>query len=93
MELRDGERLDATLREELSTLLRSRLSPRHVPDAIVALPSIPTTVTGKKLEVPVKRYLQGDSLEQVADAGALLRPQAMRDMAAAVVPFLDSPAG
>jgi acyl-coenzyme A synthetase/AMP-(fatty) acid ligase len=84
VELHGDQRIDASLQRELSAQLRSHLSPRHVPDAIVQVPSIPRTVTGKKLEVPVKRYLQGDSLEQVADAGALLRPQAMRELAAAV---------
>ena len=84
VELRPSAELDDRLRGELQRLLRSRLSPRHVPDAIIQVPSVPRTVTGKKLEVPVKRYLQGASLEDVADAGALSRPQAMRELADAL---------
>lgn len=90
VELRAGMTLDDSLRRELSGLLRGRLSPRHVPDAIFQISSVPRTVTGKKLEVPVKRYLQGDSLDEVADAGALLRPQAMRQLAEALGGFRDN---
>jgi acetoacetyl-CoA synthetase len=54
--------------------LRTRLSPRHVPDAIVAVPGVPRTLTGKKLEVPVKRILQGADPVNVASTSALADP-------------------
>ncbi|MDQ1485282.1 MAG: acetoacetyl-CoA synthetase [Actinomycetota bacterium] len=73
--------LDEDLRRQLASSLRSRLSPRHVPDAVVQVPSIPKTVTGKKLEVPVKRYLQGGRLDEVADAGALADPAGWQELA------------
>ena len=57
--------------------LRTRLSPRHVPDVICAVPEVPYTASGKKLEVPVKRLLSGASREQVASLGALRNPAAL----------------
>ena len=51
--------LDDDLRGRIAGALRSELSPRHVPDTIAAVPAIPRTLTGKKLEAPVKRILRG----------------------------------
>jgi acetoacetyl-CoA synthetase len=75
--LRNGAELDDGLRRELAVLLRTSLSPRHVPDEIVAVPSIPYSRTGKKLEVPVKRILQGVAPADVASPGALLDPDSL----------------
>jgi acetoacetyl-CoA synthetase len=50
--------LDDALRGAIATALRQALSPRHVPDDVVAVPAIPHNRTGKKLELPVKRILQ-----------------------------------
>ena len=54
-------------RHAVVTSIRSNLSPRHVPDEIVIVPAIPHTKTGKKLEVPVKRLLQGHTATAVLD--------------------------
>jgi acetoacetyl-CoA synthetase len=48
-----------------------------VPDEVIAAPAIPRTRTGKKLEVPVKRILQGGDPRQVVDAGAIDNPDAL----------------
>src|SRR5690606_33160137 len=48
------------LRSRLRTALREALSPRHLPDEVIAVPEIPRTLSGKKLEVPVKRILEGE---------------------------------
>jgi acetoacetyl-CoA synthetase len=69
--------LDEELRSRIARALRSELSPRHVPDAIAAVPAIPRTLTGKKLEAPVKRILRGASADSVASRGALLDPRAI----------------
>jgi acetoacetyl-CoA synthetase len=69
--------LDDALRARIAAALRTELSPRHVPDAIVAVPAIPRTLTGKKLEAPVKRILRGEPPEQVASRGALADPEAI----------------
>ncbi len=59
------------------TALRSQLSPRHVPDEIIVVPGIPRTLTGKKLEAPVKRILRGEAAENVASRDALADPKAL----------------
>ncbi|MDP9347498.1 MAG: acetoacetate--CoA ligase [Actinomycetota bacterium] len=70
--------VDDDLRARIAAELRSELSPRHVPDEIVEVPAIPRTLTGKKLEVPVKRILQGVPAERAAAAGSLDRPEAIQ---------------
>ncbi|MBO0842172.1 MAG: acetoacetate--CoA ligase [Nocardioides sp.] len=65
------------VRTRLRTAVREALSPRHVPDEVVAVPAIPRTLIGKKLEVPVKRILQGVPLEKVASRDALADPTAL----------------
>ena len=69
--LAPGAELDDRLRSTIAAHIRARLSPRHVPDAIVEAPAIPRTLTGKKLEVPVKRLLQGRPLEEAVATGAV----------------------
>ncbi|HTP21231.1 MAG TPA: acetoacetate--CoA ligase [Solirubrobacteraceae bacterium] len=69
--------LDDDLRNKIAKALRSELSPRHVPDKIVSVPAIPRTLTGKKLEAPVKRILRGESSERVASRDSLLDPAAL----------------
>jgi acetoacetyl-CoA synthetase len=69
--------LDQQLRARIVAALRSQLSPRHVPDTIAAVPAIPRTLTGKKLEAPVKRILRGEPAEAVASRDALARPDAI----------------
>jgi acetoacetyl-CoA synthetase len=73
-----GEELDDALRRKLATAIRHNLSPRHVPDAIVAVPAIPRTLTGKKLEVPVKQILQGRTPGQVSSDGSVTHPEMLR---------------
>jgi len=75
--LADGGELDDELRTRIAGALRRELSPRHVPDAIVAVPCIPRTFTGKKLEAPVKRILLGARAEEVASRDALPDPAAI----------------
>ncbi len=75
--------LDATLSSTIQRTLRSKLSPRHVPDEIVPISEVPRTLSGKKLEVPIKRLLGGAPLEQVVNPGTLQRPQALFDLLAA----------
>lgn len=75
--LAPGCALDAELDGRIRAALRRELSPRHVPDAIVAVPAIPKTLNGKKLEVPVKRVLAGLAPERAATAGSLADPAAL----------------
>jgi acetoacetyl-CoA synthetase len=75
--LADGVVLDDDLRRAIGGSLRAHLSPRHVPDVIRDVPAIPRTLTGKKLESPVKRILRGEPAEAVASRDSLLDPTAL----------------
>jgi len=75
--LADGVVFDDELRGSIERALRSQLSPRHVPDMIRAVPAIPRTLTGKKLEAPVKRILRGAAADEVASRDSLLDPTAL----------------
>jgi acetoacetyl-CoA synthetase len=65
------------LARAVAAAIRAELSPRHVPDDIVVAPRIPRTLTGKKLEVPVKRILGGADVDAVAAAGAVDHPEVL----------------
>ena len=75
--LHEGVALDDDLRKRLAGALRGALSPRHVPDTVEAVPAIPRTLTGKKLELPVKRILLGARAQDVASRDALANPEAI----------------
>jgi len=75
--LAPGHDLDDALRDRIRAALRTALSPRHVPDRIVAVPAVPRTLSGKKLEVPVKRILTGTPPERAAAEGALVNPESL----------------
>jgi acetoacetyl-CoA synthetase len=69
--LAEGERLEGGLEERIRTALRTRLSPRHVPDRILAVPALPRTLNGKRLEVPVKRILSGVDPARAVNPGSI----------------------
>ena len=73
--LADGCDLDDDLVARLRGAIRAASSPRHVPDEFVAVPGLPHTLTGKRLEVPVKRLLLGHPVDQVVAASAVDRPE------------------
>jgi acetoacetyl-CoA synthetase len=75
--LGEGVALDDALRRRIAKALRDGLSPRHVPDEVHAVPTIPRTLNGKKLEVPVQRILSGEPLEKVANPGAMANPKSL----------------
>ena len=79
--LRPGVELDADLEAKIKRALRDSLSPRHAPDTVVAIPAIPRTLTGKKLEVPVKRILTGAQVSEVAASDALVDPSSIEPIA------------
>jgi acetoacetyl-CoA synthetase len=76
--LAGGVDLDDDLVARIDGQIRTQLSPRHVPDRVLAVPDIPKTLNGKRLEVPVKRLLMGAEPEEVASPGALADPEAFR---------------
>ena len=70
--------LDDDLKNRIRAVLRAQLSPRHVPDEIHQVPGIPRTLSGKKLEVPVRKILHGTDPERAADPNALADPDVLR---------------
>jgi acetoacetyl-CoA synthetase len=75
--LADGARLDDELVAAIKRRVREDCSPRHVPDEIVAVAEIPRTLSGKVLEVPVKRILMGTPADQAASRDSLANPAAL----------------
>jgi acetoacetyl-CoA synthetase len=81
-----GCALDDDLAGRLRAALRAQLSPRHVPDEIHQVPGIPRTLSGKKLEVPVRKILLGTPPERAADPNALANPEVLKYYRSAVDP-------
>ena len=75
--LAPSARLDEALRRRINETLRRELSPRHAPDRILAVPEIPKTLNGKKLEIPVKRLLMGQPLAGAVSEGAVANPASL----------------
>ncbi|MFE0532296.1 acetoacetate--CoA ligase [Micromonospora parva] len=80
--LADGLELDDPMRTKICRELRTALSPRHVPDEIHQVRSVPRTLSAKKLEVPVKKILTGTPVDQAAAKGALANPESLTAFAA-----------
>jgi acetoacetyl-CoA synthetase len=77
VKLADGLTLDDKIVGEIKARLRREYTPRHVPDKFIQVPAIPTTLTGKKLEVPVRRLLMGVPLEKAANTSAMADASAL----------------
>ncbi len=91
-----GHEVDDALIDKIKSELRTKRTPRHVPDEIIAAPAIPHTLTGKRLEVPVKRMLQGIPLERAANLAAVDNPDVVRwyaEFAAAKLASKSAPEG
>ncbi len=75
--LREGAELDDELPKEIARRVRERCSPRHVPDQVFQIAEVPRTLSGKVLEVPVKRILMGTPAEKAASRDSLANPAAL----------------
>jgi acetoacetyl-CoA synthetase len=73
-----GVSLDSALENKIVSTLRERLTARHVPDEIVEAPAVPHTLSGKKMEVPIKKLLTGRPLEKAANIASVDDPDALR---------------
>ncbi len=76
--LAEGAELGEPLQRAICDALRTELSPRHVPNEIHVVPGIPRTLSGKKLEVPVRKILLGTPVEQAANPDAMANPEVLR---------------
>jgi acetoacetyl-CoA synthetase len=75
--LREGARLDEDLVKRIKARVREDCSPRHVPNEIHAIAEVPRTLSGKALEVPVKRILMGQPPDKAASRESLANPDAL----------------
>jgi acetoacetyl-CoA synthetase len=75
--LRDGEKLSDDLAAEIKRRIREQCSPRHVPNGLFQISEVPRTLSGKVLEVPVKRILMGEPPERAASRESLANPEAL----------------
>lgn len=73
--LADGAELDDALKSRIVAAIRLHASPRHVPDDILAVPGIPRTLTGKRLEIPIKRILLGAAPGEAVQQSSIDRPE------------------
>lgn len=76
--LREGVELDEDLKKKIKDKIRQDISPRHVPDEIYAVSQIPMTLSGKKMEVPIRKILQGQPVEKAANPGAMRNPDSIQ---------------
>jgi acetoacetyl-CoA synthetase len=75
--LRDEAELDDELRAQITRRIREDCSPRHVPDEILEISEVPRTLSGKKLEVPVKKILMGEDPDRAASRDSLANPDTL----------------
>ena len=80
--LREGARLTDHLADRIRAAIRETASPRHVPDEIIPVAAVPRTRTGKKLEVPIKRLMQGAAIADVVDPQTVVDPDSLKPYAA-----------
>lgn len=76
--LREGVELDDALKARIRDKIRTSLTPHHVPDDIFAIPEVPRTLNGKKVEVPVKKLFMGAPLEKAISMDSMSNPQAIQ---------------
>jgi acetoacetyl-CoA synthetase len=77
VKLADELVLDDALQQRIRDRLRAEYTPRHVPDRIIAVPDIPATLTGKKMEVPVRKILRGVPADEAANRNAMANPDSL----------------
>jgi acetoacetyl-CoA synthetase len=75
--LREDAELDDDLQKTIKRRIREDCSPRHVPNEILAIEEVPRTLSGKVLEVPVKKILMGTAPEQAASVDSLANPRSL----------------
>ena len=75
--LREGAELDDDLTKQIAKRIREDCSPRHVPNEVHAIDEVPRTLSGKVLEVPVKKILMGTEADKAASRDSLQNPDAL----------------
>jgi acetoacetyl-CoA synthetase len=75
--MKEGYILDEEMKKKIKTILKTQYSPRHVPDEIYAIPEVPYTISGKKMEAPVKKILMGTDPEKAASRDTMRNPDSL----------------
>jgi acetoacetyl-CoA synthetase len=75
--MKEGKLLDAGMKKTIKERLRKLYSPRHVPDEIYTIPEVPYTISGKKMEAPVKKILMGTDPEKAASRDTMRNPDSL----------------
>ncbi|WP_151706116.1 acetoacetate--CoA ligase [Weizmannia acidilactici] len=75
--LRPGRHMGAELKDKIKAEIRGKVSPRFVPDEIYEVEQIPKTLSGKKLEVPIRKILLGFPVEKVVNQGSMANPESL----------------
>lgn len=75
--MQEGKSLTPEIVSRINQQLKTECSPRHVPDKIIVVPDIPYTISGKKMEAPVKKILMGKPVEKAANKGAMRNPESL----------------
>jgi acetoacetyl-CoA synthetase len=78
VKMQEDQELTDSIRKRIKQQLRSDYSPRHVPDDIISVPDIPYTISGKKLEAPIKKILLGKDPGKAANADAMRNPESLQ---------------
>lgn len=89
--LKEGAVFDQSLRDEIKSRIRGALTARHVPNDIFSVPAVPRTLSGKKLEVPIKKILLGQPLEKVVNRDSLANPESLEWYRKFAERFLNKP--
>jgi acetoacetyl-CoA synthetase len=76
--LRPGVALDETLQQKIKQQIRQDISPRHVPNEILIIEQVPYTLSGKKMEVPIRKILLGQPVDKAANPGAMRNPESLQ---------------
>ena len=77
LQLKPGQHMDDVLRQRVTARLRAECSPRHVPDRMYQVSAVPYTLTGKKMEVPVRKLLMGWPMHKAGSRDAMMNPEAI----------------
>ncbi len=76
--MKEGHELNDDIKRKIKAQLRNQFSPRHVPDEIFAIPEVPYTISGKKMEAPVKKILMGTEVEKAASRDTMKNPNSLK---------------
>ncbi|MEO6131552.1 MAG: acetoacetate--CoA ligase, partial [Saprospiraceae bacterium] len=87
VKMRPGHKVDPDLKKKISSLLKLKCTPRHIPDDVILVPDIPYTISGKKMEAPVKKILMGMQVDDSLNRDAMRNPESLEFFTHFLVPL------